>query len=70
MHDCPGVRDEVRPRGIDDEALAERGQPRDEVEGVVTESGRTLTHDGGIDRDRALDGHGYKYNPSRTPVQP
>jgi hypothetical protein len=40
------------------QALAERGQARDEVERVEAQAGRPLADDGGVDRDRAVDGPG------------
>ncbi len=66
LHERTRARDEVGPRRIDDEPLAERGQPRDEVEGVEAEPGWPLPDDGGVDRDGAVDGHGDDYNRRMT----
>ena len=48
-----GRRDEIGPRGEDDEALAQAGQRLDHAEGEDSEPGRPLADDRRVDRDRA-----------------
>jgi hypothetical protein len=57
LHADPRACDELGPRGIHHEPLAERGQTRNDVEGVEAEPGRLLTDDRGVDGDGPLDGH-------------
>ena len=57
LHDRVRARDEVGPRRVHDEPLAERGQTGDEMQCVEAEPGGPLADDGGVDGDGAVDGH-------------
>ena len=43
--------EEIGPRGVDGELLAERVELRDDVEGVLAETGRMIADDGRVDGD-------------------